>query len=142
MRGEALPQVTLLLKLKPKSLISFSNAVFCSLPLCVLRKLYNLNFVLKFRSILVIRMFSIFYCLYLVFSQWLSGKEFALPRQENTGLIPGLGRSSEEGNGKPLQYSCLGSLTDRGTWQATVHGVINCRTRFSNLATTIVPLLP
>ena len=71
LRGEALPQVTLLLKLKPKSLISFSNAVFSLLPLCVLGKLYNLNFVLKFSSVLVIRMFSINYCLYLVFPQWL-----------------------------------------------------------------------
>ena len=37
--------------------------------------------------------------------------------------IPGLGRSSEEGNGNPLQYSCLGSSMDGGAWQATVHGV-------------------
>ena len=29
----------------------------------------------------------------------------------------------EEGNGYPLQYSCLGNSMDRGTWQATVHGV-------------------
>ena len=39
------------------------------------------------------------------------------------GLIPGLGRSLGEGNGNPLQYSCLENLMDRGTWQATVHGV-------------------
>ena len=39
------------------------------------------------------------------------------------GSIPGLGRSSGEGNGNPLQYSCLGNLMDRGTWWATVHGV-------------------
>ena len=38
------------------------------------------------------------------------------------GSIPELGRSSEEGNGNPLQYSCLENPTDRGTWQATVHG--------------------
>ena len=38
------------------------------------------------------------------------------------GLIPGLGRSPGEGNDDPLQYSCLGSPMDRGTWQATVHG--------------------
>ena len=37
--------------------------------------------------------------------------------------IPGLGRSSEKGNGNPLQYSCLENSTDRGAWQATVHGV-------------------
>ena len=39
------------------------------------------------------------------------------------GSIPGLGRSSGEGNGNPLQYSCLGSSMDGEAWQATVHGV-------------------
>ena len=37
--------------------------------------------------------------------------------------IPGWGRSHEEGNGSPLQYSCLGNPMDRGAWQATVHRV-------------------
>ena len=32
------------------------------------------------------------------------------------GLIPGSGRSSEEGNGNPLQYSCLGNSMDGGAW--------------------------
>ena len=41
----------------------------------------------------------------------------------DSGLIPGLGRSSGEGNGNPLQYSCLGNPMNRGAWQATVHGV-------------------
>ena len=39
------------------------------------------------------------------------------------GSIPGLGRSSGEGNGNPCQYSCLENLMHRGTWQATVYGV-------------------
>ena len=39
------------------------------------------------------------------------------------GLICGLGRFPGEGNGNPLQYSCLGNPMDRGAWQATVHGV-------------------
>ena len=42
---------------------------------------------------------------------------------ENTGSISGSGRSSREGNGKPLQYSCLGSRMDSGDWWAAVHGV-------------------
>ena len=42
---------------------------------------------------------------------------------EDLGLIPGLGRSLGEGNGNPLQYSCLENLMDRGAWRATVHGV-------------------
>ena len=39
------------------------------------------------------------------------------------GLILESGRSSEGGNGNPLQYSCLGNPMDIGAWQATVHGV-------------------
>ena len=39
------------------------------------------------------------------------------------GSVPGLGRSPGEGNGNPLQYSCLGNPMDGGAWQATVHGV-------------------
>ena len=42
---------------------------------------------------------------------------------EDQGSVPGLGRSPGEGNSNPLQYSCLENLMDRGTWQATVHGV-------------------
>ena len=41
----------------------------------------------------------------------------------DTGLIPGLGRFPGEGNGNPLQYSCLGNPMDRGAWWAVVHGV-------------------
>ena len=44
------------------------------------------------------------------------------------GLIPGLGRSSGEGNGNPLLYTCLENSTDRGDWRATVHGVAKSRT--------------
>ena len=39
------------------------------------------------------------------------------------GLIPELGRSPGEGNGYPLQHSCLENSKDGGAWQATVHGV-------------------
>ena len=39
------------------------------------------------------------------------------------GSIPGSGRSSEEGKGNPLQYSCLENPMGRGAWKATVHGV-------------------
>ena len=40
------------------------------------------------------------------------------------GSIPGSGRSPGEGHGNPPQYSCLGNLMDRGSWQVTVHGVV------------------
>ena len=42
---------------------------------------------------------------------------------EDPGSIPGSGRSPEERNGNPLQYSCLENPMDRGAWWATVHGV-------------------
>ena len=44
--------------------------------------------------------------------------------ERDAGLIPGSGRFSGEGNGNPLQYSCLGNPMDRGAWWATVHGVV------------------
>ena len=44
-------------------------------------------------------------------------------------LIPGWGRSPGEGNGKPLQYSCLENPIDTRAWRATVHGVTKSRTR-------------
>ena len=48
------------------------------------------------------------------------------------GLIPGLGRYPGEGNGNPLQYSCLENSMDRGAWWATVHGVAKSRTWLSD----------
>ena len=49
-------------------------------------------------------------------------KEFAC-HEVDSGLISGLERSLEEGNGNPLQFSCLKNSMDRGAWQATIHGV-------------------
>ena len=43
--------------------------------------------------------------------------------RKETWIEPGSGRSAGEGNGKPLQYSCLENFMDRGAWQATAHGV-------------------
>ena len=48
------------------------------------------------------------------------------------GLIPRSGRSPGEGNGYPLQYSCLKNPMDRGTQQATVHGVSQNETRLKD----------
>ena len=47
-------------------------------------------------------------------------------------FIPGSGRFSGEGNGNPLQYSCLENSMDRGAWQVTVHGVPKSQTRLSD----------
>ena len=46
--------------------------------------------------------------------------------------IPGSERSPGEGNGNPLQYSCLGNPMDRGAWWATVHGVVKSWIQLSN----------
>ena len=54
-------------------------------------------------------------------------------------LIPGLGRSPGEGNGNPLQYSCLENRMNRGAWQATAHRVARVR---HNLATKPPPPPP
>ena len=48
------------------------------------------------------------------------------------GSIPGLERSPREGNGNPLQYSCLENSMDRGAWQATVHSITKSWTRLSD----------
>ena len=48
------------------------------------------------------------------------------------GSIPGSGRSLGEGNGNPLQYSCLEDPMDGGAWWAAVHGVAMSWTRLSD----------
>ena len=46
--------------------------------------------------------------------------------------IPGLGNSPGEGNGNPLQYSCLENPMDRGVCWATIHGIAKSRAQLSN----------
>ena len=53
----------------------------------------------------------------------------------NPGSIPGSGRSPREGNGNPLQYSCLENSVGKGAWWATVHEVAKCRTQMNNTFT-------
>ena len=55
------------------------------------------------------------------------------------GLIPGLGRSHGEGNGNPLQYSCLENPMDGEAWWATVHGVAKSQTRLNDFTDFISP---
>ena len=64
----------------------------------------------------------IYYLCNLGLPRWLSDKESTYEARD-MGLIPGLERSPEEGNGNPLQYSCLGNPMDRGVWWAAAHGV-------------------
>ena len=63
------------------------------------------------------------------------GKESAC-NAGDSGSIPGLGRSAGEGNGHPLQYSCLENPMDGGAWWATVHGVAKSWTRLSDFPFT------
>ena len=55
---------------------------------------------------------------------------------KDAGSIPGLGRSPGEGNGNPLQFSCLENPMDGEAWWATVHGVAKSRTRLSDFTFT------
>ena len=55
------------------------------------------------------------------------------------GSIPGLERSPGEGNGNPVQYSCLGSPMDRGAWWVAVHGVAKELDRTERLILSLFP---
>ena len=55
------------------------------------------------------------------------------------GLIPGSRRSPGEGNGNPLQYSCLENSMNRGAWRAIVHGVARSQSTAEQLSTHTHP---
>ena len=61
-----------------------------------------------------------------------SGGKVSAYNAGNLGLIPGSGRTTGEGNGNPLQYSCLGNPMDKEAWWATIHGVTESQTQLSN----------
>ena len=65
-----------------------------------------------------------------------SGSKVSACSEGDLGSIPGLGRSPGEGNGNPLQYSCLENPMDRGAWWATVPGVTESPTRLSDFTFT------
>jgi len=67
----------------------------------------------------------------MVFPGGSDGKESAC-NAGDLSSIPVSGKSSEKGNGNPLQYSCLENSMDRGAWQATVHGVAKSWTQLSD----------
>ena len=69
---------------------------------------------------------SYFLSIYNGFPSSSDGEESAY-NAGDLGSIPGSGRSPGEGNGNPLQYSCLGSPMDREVWQATVLGLQSFR---------------
>ena len=63
--------------------------------------------------------------LYCIFESFPGGSvvKYLAASAGDVDSISELGRSPGEGNGNPLQYSCLGNPMDRGTWRATVHGI-------------------
>ena len=67
----------------------------------------------------------------LIFPYGSDGKEFATSAGD-LGLIPGSGRFPGEGNGNPLQHSCLENPIDRGAWGATGHRIAKSQTQLSN----------
>ena len=64
---------------------------------------------------------------FLGFPGGLDGKESACSAGD-LGLISGLGRSPQEGNGNPFHYSCLENPMDRGAWRSVVHGIAESNT--------------
>ena len=70
----------------------------------------------------------------MVYPSFSGGSEVkaAARNAEDLGSIPGSGRSPGEGNGNPLQYSCLENPMDGGAWWTTAHGVTKSRTRLSD----------
>ena len=85
------------------------------------------------------------HCLYQRFATSSPGSSDGKASARNEGdlgSIPVLGRSPGEGNGNPLQYSCLENPTDGGAWQATVHGVTKSRTQLSELHQQKYPRYP
>ena len=65
---------------------------------------------------------------------WLRWYKASAYNAEDLGSIPGLGRSPRDGNGNPLQYSCLENPIDRGPWRAIVHGDSKSQTGLKLLA--------
>ena len=76
-------------------------------------------------DLLGIKKFSVNEFMFTMLLRNFSGKESACNAGDwgDMASIPGSGRSPGEGNGTPLQYSCLGNLMDRGAWWATVRRV-------------------
>ena len=65
-----------------------------------------------------------------------SGGKDSVCNAGGLGSISGLGRSPGEGNGNPLQYSCLENPMDGGAWEAAVRGVAKSQTRLSDFTFT------
>ena len=94
-----------------------------------LRTIWISTSVLLCKKSLIVYISVYLYAKYLlgIFHGGSGGKEIAC-NAGDPDLIPGSRRSPEEGNGYPVQYSCLENSMDRGAWWATVHGVAKSQT--------------
>ena len=103
-------------------------------PLHFLRDLSSGALWLERPAIILVSLFSIITS----FPGGLDSKESACSVGD-PGSIAGWGRSSGEGNGNPLQYSCLENPMDRGAWQARIHRVTKSQTQLSNFTSLHSP---
>ena len=90
--------------------------------ICLFRGKTVKSFVCDRMEICLFQVSSICVFIFITFFSGSDGKESAC-NAGDLGSISGSGRSPEEGNGYPLQYSCLENPMDKGPWWATVHGV-------------------
>ena len=109
---------------------------------CIIVTCINICILKKWNHFLHITYLKIFFARAHYFLGFPSGSAGKNPPAKagdarDMGLIPGLGRSTGEGNGNPLQYSCLENPMDRGTWWAIVHGVAKSWTRLSDSTHTL-----
>ena len=66
----------------------------------------------------------------------------SLAKAEDAGLLPESGRSPGNGNGNPLQHSCLGNPVEKGAWWATVHGATKSQSWLSDWTPTMCHDMP
>ena len=112
----ALTRRTFVGKIMSLLLNTLSRLVITFLP----RSIYRIELLAELNELTYTKCFVCFSC-------DSDGKD--LPAMQETGSIPGSETSPREGNGNPLQYSCLENLMDIGGWWATDHGVAKSRTR-------------
>ena len=93
-------------------------------------ELPTLHLTLFFQTFFCVNTFMHFYTNIVATSHFPGGSVVKNPLANagDVGSIVGSRRSPGEGNGKPLQYSCLENPMDRGAWQVTVHGVAKSQT--------------
>ena len=87
-------------------------------------------------------LFYVWYCVYRISLVAQTVKNLPAVQEAQVWCLPGSGRSPGEGNGSPLQYSCLENPMDRGAWWAAVHRVAQSRAQLSDWHCTVVCNLP